>query len=255
MISDRLPMCRAAHVRQDGADAAPEKAYGRNMVGHPAGSMQSSLIDALTKGDEAKQLLSQFTECKYRKRQILFLPHHEENLIFIVKSGRLRVYLALRGKEISLAILGRGDVYSTHTRAHVEALEDATILICPTETFLRLSNQQHTIIGALMASGGRVMTGAISTIENLYFNCADKRVAVYFYEQALRFGQEVKGGIYVKIGLTVDNIAKIVGSSRQTVSTLLSNMEKDGIIKKINRGEYIVLDMRELFLLANSCSE
>lgn len=225
------------------------------MAGHPAGCMKSSLIDVLAKDDGTQPILSQFTEYSYYKRHILFIPYHKENLIFFVKHGRLRVYLALKGKEISLAILGPGDVYCTHTRAHVEALEDTTILACPIDTFLNHANQQHPLIAALMGSVGRLMTGAISTIENLYFNCADKRVAVYFYEQAARFGQEVKEGIYVKIGLTVDNIAKIVGSSRQTVSTLLSAMEKDGIIKKINRGEYIIRDMRELFLLANSCSE
>jgi CRP/FNR family transcriptional regulator, carbon monoxide oxidation system transcription regulator len=225
------------------------------MAGHPVGNMKSCLIDALEKDDGSKPILSQFTECSYHKRQLLFIPYHKENLIFLVKRGRLRVYLALMGKEISLAILGPGDVYSTHTRAHVEALEETTILTCPTDAFLSHANQQHPLIAALMGSVGRLMTGAISTIENLYFNCADKRVAVYFYEQAVSFGQEVKEGIYVKIGLTVDNIAKIVGSSRQTVSTLLSSMEKDGIIKKLNRGEYVILDMRELFLLANSCSE
>lgn len=225
------------------------------MVGHPAGITKSSLVEALAKGDGTRSLLSQFTECRYAKRQILFMPYHKDNLIFLVKQGRLRVYLALSGKEISLAILGPGDVFSTHTRAHVEALDDATILTCPIDAFLGQANQQSPLIAALMGSVGTIMTGAISTIENLYFNCADKRVAVFFYEQAARFGEEVQEGIYVKIGLTVDNIAKIVGASRQTVSTLLSSMEKDGILRKINRGEYIILDMRELFLLANSCSE
>lgn len=225
------------------------------MVGHPGGNMKNCLIEALSKGEGNQGLLSQFTACRFLKRQLLFIPYHEENLIFLVKNGRLRVYLSLKGKEISLAILGPGDVYSTHTRAHVEALEDTTILTCPTEAFLSPANPQNTLIAALMGSVGRLMTGAISTIENLYFNCADKRVAVYFYEQAASFGKEVKEGVYIKIGLTVDNIAKIVGSSRQTVSTLLSTMEKDGIIKKLNRGEYLIRDMRELYLLANSCTE
>jgi len=225
------------------------------MVGHPAGNRKNCLIEAWAKDDGTQPILSQFTECQCRKRQILFPPYHKEDLIFLVRKGRLRVYLSLQGREISLAILGPGDVYCTHTRAHVEALEDSVILTCPTEAFIGQANKQNSLISALMGSVGRLMTGAISTIENLYFNCADKRVAVYFYEQAVSSGQEVKEGIYVKIGLTVDNIAKIVGSSRQTVSTLLSAMEKDGIITKVNRGEYIIRDMRELFLLANSCSE
>jgi len=225
------------------------------MAGHPTEARSNDLLGALAEGDSDPSMLSQFTECRFQKRQLLFSPYHKENLVFIVKRGRLRVYLALQGREISLAILGPGDVYSTHTRAHVEALEDATLLTCPIDALLCQASLQQPLIAALMGSVGRLMSGAISTIENLYFNCADKRVAVYLYERAASSGKEVEEGVYVKVGLTVDNIAKVVGSSRQTVSTLLSSMEKDGIIKKIGRGEYIIRDMRELFLLANSCSE
>jgi len=225
------------------------------MAGHPSEVKKFNLIETLTADDGTRPNLAQFTEYSYRKRQILFMPFHKDNLIFFVKQGRLRVYLGLRGREISLTILGPGDVYCTHTRAHVEALEDTSIMACPTEAFINPANQQHAFLTALMGSVGRLMTGSFSIIENLYFNCADKRVAVYFYEQAVSFGKEVEEGIYVKIGLTVDNIAKIVGSSRQTVSTLISALEKERIIKKLARGEYVVLDMRELFLLANSCSE
>lgn len=225
------------------------------MAGHPPGRMKNSLIEAFTKGEGSKSVLSQLSERSYNKRHVLFMPFHEENLIFLVKSGRLRVYLALNGKEISLAILGPGDVYCTHTRAYVEALEESTIIAGPTDIFINLASQQQPFITALMSSIGNLMTGAITIIENLYFNCTDKRVAVFFYEQALSCGKEVKEGIYVKVGLTVDNIAKIVGSSRQTVSTLISSMEKSGILTKLARGEYVIRDMRELFLLANSCSE
>lgn len=217
--------------------------------------MRSSLFEVLATDEGGKAVMSQFAERRFNKRHIIFQPFHEENLIFIVKQGRVRVYLGLHGKEISLAILGPGAVYCTHTRAYVEALEDTTILTCPTATFIGIASQQQAFISALMGSIGNLMTGAISIIENLYFNCTDKRVAVFFYEQALSSGKEVEDGIYVKIGLTVDNIAKVVGSSRQTVSTLISAMEKDGIVKKIARGEYLVRDMRELYLLANSCSE
>lgn len=225
------------------------------MAGHPSGIMKGNLLEALATDPATQPLLALFTESSCRKRSLMFMPHHEENLLFIVKRGRVRVYLALNGKEISLAILGPGDVYSTHTRAHVEALEDTTILSCPVESFLGPANPQFALLTALMGSVGRLVTGAISTIENLYFNCADKRVAVYLYERAASSGKPVPEGVYVKVGLTVDNIAKVVGSSRQTVSTLLSSMEKDGIIKKIGRGEYIIRDMAELNLLANSCSE
>jgi len=225
------------------------------MTGHPPRRMKNNLLEVFAKDDGGGSVMSQLSERSYNKRHVLFMPFHEENVIFVVKSGRLRVYLALNGKEISLAILGPGDVYCTHTRAYVEALEPTTIIAGSTETFLNVASQQQTFIAALMGSIGALMTGAITIIENLYFNCADKRVAVYFYEQAVSSGKEVAEGIYVKIGLTVDNIAKVVGSSRQTVSTLISSMEKGGILTKLARGEYLIRDMRELYLLANSCAE
>jgi CRP-like cAMP-binding protein len=221
------------------------------MAGHPSGKMKNSLLEAL----KSKSVQTHFSERCFNKRHILFMPFYEENLIFLVKQGKLRVYMGRDGKEISLALLGPGDVYSTHTRAYVEALEDTTILTCPSATFFSLANRHHELNEALVASLGKIMTGAMTTIENLYFNCIDKRVAVFFHQQAVNVGKQTDEGIYVKVGLTVANIANIVGSSRQTVSTLISSMEKDGILRKIARGEYVIKDMDELGLLANSCAE
>lgn len=225
------------------------------MTGHPPAKAKNGLAEAFARNRADNPVLAQMSERSYNKRHVLFMPHHDENLIFLVKSGRLRVYLGLNGKEISLALLGPGDVYCTHTRAYVEALEPTTILACPIGAFISLASQEKAFVPALMGSIGTLMNGVITIIENLYFNCTDKRVAVFFHEQALSSGRRVEDGIYVKVGLTVDNIAKIVGSSRQTVSTLISSMEKDGIIKKLGRGEYLIRDMDELDLLANSCTE
>ena len=215
---------------------------------------KSNLLDILSR-EENKNTLSQLNERSFRKRHLLFMPYHKEDLVFIVKEGKLRVYLGLDGRELSVAILGPGDVYSTHTRAYVEALEDTTILTCPAFKFFKLAGEQQSLNLALIMSMGAMMSGTIATIENLYFNCTDKRVAAFFYEQALRTGETTAAGTYLDIGLTVDNIAKIVGSSRQTVSTLISNLEKDGILKKIARGEYLIKDIAELQVIANSCPD
>jgi len=53
----------------------------------------------------------------------------------VVKKGRVRVSLAFEDKDFSLAILEKGDIYSTHTRSYVMALEDVELLIMPTAKF------------------------------------------------------------------------------------------------------------------------
>ncbi len=225
------------------------------MDANAAGKMKDGLLGVISALQDGESILPHLNERTYSKRHILFMPHHNDNLLFIVKKGRLRVYLSLHGRELSLAILGPGDVYCTHTRAYVEALEDTSILTCSTETVIGLASQHQPIIGAVVGSLGGLMTNAITIIENLYFNCADKRVASFFYEQAMNHGKQMADGIYLKVGLTVEHISKVVGTCRQTVSSFISLMERNDIMTKVARGEFIIRDIDKLYSFVNACSD
>jgi CRP-like cAMP-binding protein len=220
----------------------------------PGAKSKINLLEALEQ-EPNKELRAAMNERSFRKRHLLFMPHHKEDLVFIVKQGKLRIYLGKDGKEISLAILGPGEIFATHTRAYVESLEETTILTCPSFKFFKIATEHSSFTLPLISTLGSVLSGTLSILENIYFNCADKRVAVFFYEQAQLYGSKTAAGTYVEVGLTVDNIAKIVGASRQTVSTFLSSLEKDGVLRKISRGEYLVRDMEELQVIANACSD
>lgn len=71
---------------------------------------------------------AEFTTKRYPKNTSLFAPGHEEDLVFIIKSGRVQVYLAVDDKEFSLVILGPGDIYASHTKAHVKSMDDVSLL-------------------------------------------------------------------------------------------------------------------------------
>jgi len=217
-------------------------------------AMGQNLLQLLANPENA-EALAQLSERRFKKGHIMFWPHDKEDLVLIVKQGKVRVYLGLEGKELSLSILGPGDVYTTHSRAYVSAMEDTVVYLCPVYKFYTLSTKSLSLSLSLFMALGKLLHGSISLIENLYFYDIDKRVAAYFYEQALVHGEESAGGLLVDVGLTVDKIATIVGSSRQTVSSLISGMERDGILKKMARGEYMILNMDELKYLAHPCPE
>ncbi len=217
-------------------------------------TFRRNLLEIINK-QENKALADVLHERRFKKRHLLFMPHHREDLVFIVKSGKLRVYLGLDGKELSLAMMGPGDIYTTHSRCYVEAMEDTVILACPVFRFFKAAMQCEEFMLSFITAMGGMLSNSIGTIERIYFHDIDKRVAAFFYEQGLQMGEKDPEGIRLHVGLTVDNIAKIVGSSRQTVSTLISGMEKDGILKKQARGEYVIHDLEELRLLAMPCAE
>lgn len=204
---------------------------------------------------ENTEALAQFSRRRFKKGHIMFWPHERRNEVFIVKKGKARIFLDMEGKELSLSILGPGDLYSTHSRAYVGAIDSTEVYVCAIPDFLKLSARYQKLSRCLFAAVGKMLNRSISLVENLYYYDLDKRVAAFFYEQALVHGESVEEGILVHVGLTVDKIATIVASSRQTVSSLISSFERDGILKKIARGEYLILDMDDLKYLARPCSE
>ncbi|MFP5303360.1 cyclic nucleotide-binding domain-containing protein, partial [Cobetia sp. SIMBA_158] len=65
--------------------------------------------------EQGRLLLSKAVRRKLRRGQMLSMPSQLDNQIFIVRSGRIRVHLMNDQRELTLAFLEPGDVYSTHT--------------------------------------------------------------------------------------------------------------------------------------------
>lgn len=183
----------------------------------------------------------------YPKKVEIFPPNHDEDLIFIVSEGRARLFLAYEDKEFALAILERGDVYSTHTRAHVAALEDTTLLCAPTrqvrDHMLRLPEFTGTMVRVL----GEVLRHSIGIIDDLAFRDVQMRLARF-----LRFvagqsgGVPPGGGALLTLGLTNEQLASLLGTTRQTLSTMLNNMERAGLLELRSRGTIFIPNLDAL---------
>lgn len=204
-----------------------------------------NLLDELKKS-EYDALRGSFTAVSYSKGQLVYAPGHAKDLVFIVKTGRLRVYLAMEDKEFSLGMLDPGDVYTSHTRAHVTTVEDATLLTMPSGEFhghmITYPAFSRTIVSIL----GEMLKQSFTIIDNLVFKDITGRLTDFFFYEAEHNGQVVEGGTLVHLDLTMEQLAALIGSSRQTVSTIINSMLRSGVIKKSERGKYLITDLRAL---------
>lgn len=175
-----------------------------------------------------------------RKSQI-FLPQHREDLIFIVASGRARLYLAYEDKEFTLAILERGDVYSTHTRAYVSALEDTTLLCAETSQVRRHMLALPEFTAAMVRVLGEVLKHSISIIDDLAFRDVQTRLVRFLRFVASQSGEtQPGGGVLVNLGLTTEQLAGLLGTTRQTLSTMLNALEREGRMELRGRGSIFI---------------
>ena len=72
------------------------------------------------------------------------------------------------------------------------------------------------------------------------------RLLAFFYHLAIMDGYDGSSGSYsVNNFLTHDDIAKLIGSARQTVTTFINQLEDEGLLK-ISRKKILIPDIKKL---------
>lgn len=201
-----------------------------------------STINLLTELEkpENQGFLSEFSEKIYPKNSLVCSPGHDKDRVFIVRQGRLRIYLAVEDKDFSLAILEPGDIYVTHTRAHVATLDQTILLEMATKRLHAHMATQPALSRTIISVLGKLLGQSFSIIDSLVFKDIRQRLTDFFLYEGQHNGTVTDGGIIFSLDLTTTQLAAIVGASRQTVSTIISNMLKEGVLQKSNRTSYCI---------------
>jgi CRP/FNR family transcriptional regulator, carbon monoxide oxidation system transcription regulator len=180
------------------------------------------------------------------KGMVVYRADESQNLVFVIRSGRVRVYLAYEDKEFTLAILGPGDIYSTHAGTYVQSMEDSTLLVAGVEAVRRGLTDVPEFTKTMVRVLGGILKSTFSIIGSLAFKDIYKRLLEYLLEQAREQGEFDEGGVEVSLDLTVEQLSQLIGASRQTTSTLLNEMIRSGLVEKRRRGVYLIPDIAAL---------
>ena len=204
-----------------------------------------NLLDEL-RSNESDQLCADFSKTTYSKWQLIYIPGHSRHLVIIIKQAQVEICLAMENKEFSPAILGPWELYATHTRAHVAAVEDVTLMIMPTDKFHRYMVTHPALSRTIISILGELFKQSFSIIDNLVFKDISSRLADFLPYEAEQNGRMTDEGIYLNLDLTMEQLAAIIGSSRQTVSTIINAMQRAGVLQKKGRGIFFIPNLHLL---------
>ena len=186
--------------------------------------------------------------CGGREGTVLVAQDRPGDGLYIVYSGRVKVVMyGANGREVTLAILRPGEVFGELSMldgaprsATVVAMSDAQLLALPREDFMRhLERNPQTALN-LLGELARRLRRADETIVGL----ALQDVEVRLVRTLMRLAHE-EGGVRSQDGLvlrrrpTQQELANMVGSSRETVSRTLAAMARQGLA--FPRGRSLVL--------------
>lgn len=190
--------------------------------------------------------LDGFTSREVGKGHLLATPGQVLNQVFIVRSGRLRVYLANDARELSLTILEAGDIFTTHTPTFVRSLEPASLWVIGIREFAAKLAGAPAVSPLMMKVLGRILDNAVSLVEDLAFRDVPARLARFLIRQAERRGVSGPDGCELPLDLGTEDIACLLGTTRQTVSSLINQWQRDGLLTRRGRRTLLIHDVAAL---------
>ncbi|MDQ4077132.1 MAG: Crp/Fnr family transcriptional regulator [Chloroflexota bacterium] len=214
----------------------------------------ASLYDIIT--DENREWARQLTRLTYPKGKIIFQPGDRGESLYLLHNGYVRVYrLSPDGREVTLGLLGKKDVLGelalvsgSWQTAFAEVMEDTEISLLPWTAFQEMMRREPEVAYRIMVRMSERLHQAEDLIEDLVNRDVASRVARILLQLAEQFGRASQLGIVIDLRLPYQEIANMVGSTRETVTRAISHMQQNNWVR-LEGGRLHLLDSNALMIL------
>jgi CRP-like cAMP-binding protein len=201
---------------------------------------------SLLTADQAQGIADSVVKRKFRRGELVVEQGKKSNALFILLTGRARVLTAdSRGREVILAVLQPGDYvgemslidHEPHS-ATVRAEVQTDMLILGRAEFARCLPEASSLSYAIMRGLVQRLRAADRQIESLALLDVYGRVARSLLEMA-----EIDGGRrIIRSKVSRQDLAKIVGASREMVSRVMKDLEARGMVQTQENGSVLITE-------------
>lgn len=184
----------------------------------------------------------------YSKGETIYFTDDPANTLYLVASGKVRILnYSEDGDEVVRAILAKGEMFGElallgeDKRGEIaEAMDDDT-MVCAvhTDQLHELMQDDAEFTFKIYKWIGLRMKKMERRIDNLIFKDVRSRLMDFIKEMAQEKGTQTNEGIAVEHFFTHKNLANLIGTSRQTVTTTLNELRDEGLID-FNRRQVII---------------
>ena len=173
------------------------------------------------------------------KKEIIYAPEDKNEVMFILKKGRVRIFkLSSEGKMMTLVILKDGDIFGSMSlikggvsKSYAETLDDSYICAIRQEDFHNLIKDMPGIALGLVEKINQRLKEAEDRIEDLVFRDVPGRIASVLLKLAEQFGKDNSAGTQISFKITHQELADMVGTTRETATVILNELKKDEVLK------------------------
>jgi CRP/FNR family transcriptional regulator, cyclic AMP receptor protein len=203
--------------------------------------------------DAAESLAKELEYVEARKGEIIFNEGDPGDSLYIVLSGKIKLgRRAADGRQNLIALTGPSDMIGELSlfdpgprSATVTTVTDATFASLSHEDLLRWLDGRPIVAHGLLAQLAGRLRRANDVVADLVFSDVPGRVAKALLDLADRFGRTADDGVHVHHDLTQEELAQLVGASRETVNKALADFASRGWLRLEPRS-VVIMDIERL---------
>lgn len=190
---------------------------------------------------------------KFPRAAPIYLPSDQADGVLLLADGRVKIgSLTQEGKQTILAFIEPGELFgelsllgTDKREEYAETVEKSTIILIPQEEMRQLVAENPEVSLGITKLIGLRRQRIERRLKYLLFRSNRERLVHLLLELAEQYGQPAPGGVQLKIKLSHQDLANIIGSTRETVTVVLGELQAEGRLQ-IGRRKIVLADVGRL---------
>jgi CRP/FNR family cyclic AMP-dependent transcriptional regulator len=200
-------------------------------------------------GEELRFLASEAKVRVYETGEVIFHEGEPGITCHIVTRGKVRIYvIGEDGRELSVSIFGPGEIVGEMAlfedlprSASVEAIEPTWTLELHQDVLLHGLAHSSTLARSLLRALSSRLRHMTEEAEGLASMTVADRLILRLQRLAEWSGRPVADGVRIALPMTQQELAALIGTSRESINRALSGLRRQGKLR-LDNGWIVLLD-------------
>lgn len=201
--------------------------------------LRGTPLFAALEEDAAHELLKSMTNRHVGRGELLFRQGEPGDQLYVIVTGKVKLGRMSRdGRENLVAVLGPLDMFGELSlfdpgprSMSASAVSDTRLLALSHRELNTWLDGRPEVAKVLLRELTKRLRRTNEALADLVFSDVPGRVSKALLDLARRFGTPVEGGLLVAHELTQEELAQLVGASRETVNKALADFAGRGWIR------------------------
>lgn len=213
---------------------------------------ETALFSALD-DDAALALRSKMVTQNLKRGEILFNEGEPGDHLYILLSGKMKLsHSSGDGRESVFMVLGPGEMFGELSlfdpgprTSTAIAISDSTVLGLGNVELRPWLTERPEVAQSLLQALAHRLRRANDAMSDLFFADVPGRVAKALIDLSEKFGSVTVDGVHVAHDLTQEELAQLVGASRETVNKVLADFSARGWLR-IETRSVLLMDVQRI---------